>query len=64
MNTQQVMSRGAIANPFFDRDIWTVGASFKPIPQVVLKLDYRNFKTESRTQDIGNQVQASVGYVF
>jgi len=45
-----------------DRTIHTVGVSFKPHPQVVVKLDYRNF--DSRGGDLPDEVQAGIGFVF
>jgi hypothetical protein len=32
-----------------DVRIWTVGANYRPIPQVVLKLDYQDFENTART---------------
>lgn len=64
VNTQQVVPDGWIANRFFDQDVFTVGASYKPITQVVFKLDYRNFRPRSTIDDRADQVQASVGFIF
>jgi hypothetical protein len=45
-----------------DTDLYTVGLGYKPIPQVVLKLDYRNFQLAqgSRSDD----VTIGAGFVF
>ena len=69
VDTQNVMGQsvtgiGVTPNLKFVQDIYTVGFSFKPIPQIVIKLDYRNIRPESDPDDIADQVQASVGYVF
>ena len=45
-----------------DVDLYVAGLQFKPIPQVVFKLDYRKFDT--REGDRADQVQALVGYAF
>lgn len=51
-----------------DIDLYVAGLQFKPIPQVVFKLDYRHFElartTSSGARDRADEVQAMVGYVF
>ena len=42
--------------------IWTPGFSFKPHPQVVLKLDYRNFNTVKGQR--AQEVNFGMGFVF
>jgi hypothetical protein len=51
LNTQDKMADGFVAN-----------SNYKPIPQVVIKLDYRHF--DYATGDRDQEVQASIGYVF
>lgn len=63
LDTQQVMDFGA-RNAKYVQDIYTAGLNFKPIPQVVLKVDYRATNPESDRDDVWNSVNASVGYVF
>jgi len=47
----------------FDQDrIWTVGTEYKPIPQVVLKLDYRDFNPVSGKKP--SSVNFGLGFVF
>jgi hypothetical protein len=52
----------------FDRDrtdsvsTYTTGLHFKPIPNVVIKLDYRN--RDAREGALGDEVNAGVGVVF
>jgi hypothetical protein len=48
----------------FNNELITVGVQYKPIPQVVFKLDYRYEKAKETDQAISKLVQASVGYVF
>jgi hypothetical protein len=43
-------------------DLYTVGLQFKPISQVVFKLDYRHFDPDHGHR--ADEVQALVGYVF
>ncbi|MBW2499293.1 MAG: hypothetical protein JRF61_18580 [Deltaproteobacteria bacterium] len=43
-------------------DLFIGGLQFKPIPQVVFKVDYRHFEPDDGHK--ANQVQALVGYVF
>jgi hypothetical protein len=45
-----------------DIDLIVAGLQFKPIPQVVFKLDYRHF--DPADGDRADEVQALVGYVF
>ena len=46
------------------REVWshTVGFSFEPIPNIVLKLDYRNRNPEQG--EIADDVNVGFGYVF
>ena len=45
-----------------DIDLYIGGFQFKPIPQIVFKLDYRHF--DPADGDRADEVQALVGYVF
>ena len=45
-----------------DIDLYVAGLQFKPIPQVVFKLDFRHF--DPADGDRADEVQALVGYVF
>lgn len=45
-----------------DVKLYVAGLQFKPIPQVVLKVDYRHF--DPRSGDPADQIQGLVGYVF
>ena len=42
--------------------IWTPGVSYKPHPNVVLKVDYRNFNTVKGKR--ANEVNFGIGFVF
>jgi len=45
-----------------DIDLYVAGLQFKPIPQVVFKVDYRRFNPNKGRGD--DQIQGLVGYVF
>ena len=72
LDTQHSVSAGSIAalapegisgrNPSRDRTLHVVGLQYKPHPQVVIKLDYRNIN--SAGTDLPDEVQAGIGFVF
>lgn len=62
LNTQHEVAGDLPRNKARNRRIYVAGLSFKPIPQVVLKLDYRNFDAKENSQS--DEVQASIGFVF
>ncbi len=45
-----------------DVRIWTAGANYRPIPQIVLKLDYQDFANEARTGV--DQWNVALGWLF
>jgi len=54
----------AAANGQGDQQFWTFGLAFFPIPDVVLKLDYRIMRTETQVNNYSNRAEGAVGYVF
>jgi hypothetical protein len=62
LDTQHKLPDGFVRDGTQDVDIYTVGLQYKPIPQVVFKLDYRRF--DQRDGDRANEIQTMVGYVF
>ncbi|MGH7859846.1 MAG: hypothetical protein ACREQY_21165, partial [Candidatus Binatia bacterium] len=62
LDTQDEVPSGFTRVATRDRDIWEVGLSYKPIPQVVLKLDYRNFDSEGG--DLADEFRAGGGFIF
>ena len=62
VDTQQVIASGFIADENQDFDVYVAGLSYKPIPQVVVKFDYRKF--DPQAGKIADEVQASIGFVF
>jgi hypothetical protein len=62
VDTQDNVPSGFIADRTFKQRIYTPGIQFKPIPNVVLKLDYRN--VDSFGGDVGDEVSFGFGLVF
>lgn len=65
---REVSDLGFVRDRRKDIDLDVAGVQFKPIPQVVFKLDYRRFEL-ARTSAVGpraraDEVQGLVGYVF
>ena len=59
---RDVSNLGYTRNKSKEIDLYTVGLQFKPIPEIVLKVDFRHF--DPTDGDKADQVQALVGYVF
>lgn len=59
-DTQSKMPAGFIADPANADRVTTVGASFKPHPQVVFKADYQKF----RDNPINDRFNLGLGYMF
>jgi hypothetical protein len=62
LNTQESVPTGFAADPARDVDILTVGLDFKPIDQVVLKLDYQD--VSNATGGGTDQLNLGLGYIF
>lgn len=62
IDTQHAMPRGFSADETNELRIYTAGISAKPIPNVVLKIDYRN--RSSRKGRLGDEVNLGFGVVF
>jgi hypothetical protein len=63
LDTQAKAAPGFSRNRERDRTLHVVGFSFKPHPQVVLKLDYRNIASDGGG-GIADEVQFGFGFVF
>ncbi len=48
----------------YEHRIWTTGISYKPHPNVVLKVDYRNFDTVDNDNEREDEVNFGIGFVF
>jgi hypothetical protein len=62
VDTQDDMPDGFAADRRRELEIYTVGMNFEPIPNVVLKLDYRNKRSEQGAA--GDEINAGLGLVF
>lgn len=62
LNTQDEVPSGFVANRANDVRVWTVGLNYRPIPQVVVKLDYQDFRNGARTGV--NQWNVALGWLF
>ena len=56
------MASGVLADPANDQTVHTVGLSWKPIPQVVVKADFSQIRNGARTGR--NQWDLALGYEF
>jgi hypothetical protein len=61
-NTQDAVPAGFQANPANDVESLTLGVSYKPIEQLVLKVDYQNVDNEAGTG--ADRFNVLLGYVF
>lgn len=62
LNLQAQVATGVLADPANDQTIHTVGLSWKPIPQVVVKTDFSQIRNGARTGR--NQWDLALGYEF
>ncbi len=46
-----------------DVDLWAAGLSYKPIPNVVIKADYRNFDNRYKT-NTADEINLGLGFIF
>jgi len=53
---------GFADDPDFDREIFQVGLDYKPIPNVVIKADYRNWDSEGT--DLPDEFNLGLGFMF
>jgi hypothetical protein len=53
---------GFADNPDFDKRIYQVGLDYKPIPNVVIKADYRNWDSEGKK--LPDEFNLGVGFMF
>jgi hypothetical protein len=61
-NTQAKVAPGFLADPANDETLRTCGVSYRPIPNIVLKLDLENFANPPRSAT--DQVNFALGYLF
>jgi len=61
-DTQDEVPTGFAASPANDVRVWTLGLQYRPIPQVVVKLDYQDFHNDARTGV--DQWNLALGWLF
>ncbi len=61
-NTQDEVPAGFRANPANDVEVLTLGLAFKPIEQLILKIDHQNYDNAAGTGV--DQLNVLLGYVF
>ena len=62
-NTQATAPNGFAADLSQDKQIFQVGLNYKPIPNVVIKADYRNVSNKKGTHD-PDSVSLGFGFIF
>lgn len=62
-DTQDEAPAGFTRDASLDKTVYTVGLTYKPIPSVVLKLDYRNFDTDG-AKKTADEVAFGMGFAF
>jgi hypothetical protein len=62
LDTQDRVPAGFAADPANDLDVLTVGAMWKPIPQIALKADYQRRRNAARTGV--DQLGVALAYLF
>jgi hypothetical protein len=62
VDTQDDVPSGFDDDPIRARDIYEVGLSYKPIPEVIIKLDYRN--QEPKNGELVDEVRIGAGFAY
>jgi hypothetical protein len=62
VDTQMNVPAGFTADDLYDFDVFEVGIDYKPIPQVVFKLDYRN--QDPKSGSLPDEVHIGAGFVY
>ena len=61
-DTQDAVPAGFAADPANDVRLWTFGLQYRPIPQIVVKLDYQDARNRARTGV--DQWNLALGWLF
>jgi hypothetical protein len=61
-DTQDAIPAGFVADPANDVSLWTFGLQYRPIPQIVVKLDYQDARNRARTGV--DQWNLALGWLF
>jgi hypothetical protein len=62
-NTQAEVPSGFAPDRSRDRKLYTLGLSYKPIPNVVLKMDYRNYDSKG-PRNVADEFALGIGFAF
>jgi len=62
-NTQDKVASGFTADPKYDRQVTTIGASYMPIPDIALKIDYELWDDASSVER-SDQLNLGVAWMF
>lgn len=62
-DTQAEVPSGFAREEGKEANLYTVGLSYKPISNVILKLDYRNFDTKG-PKNIADEFSLGLGFAF
>ncbi len=62
LDTQDEVPDGFAADPQNDRRLVTIGAMWKPVPNISVKADYQVLSNEAETGV--NQLNVNLGYLF
>jgi hypothetical protein len=63
LDTQAAVPSGFTRNDSLDKQIYTVGVSYKPVDKVVIKADYKNYQTDGPTPT-ADEVAVGLGFVY
>ena len=61
-DTQAEVAKGFRKNANLARRLWQFGVNYKPIPNVVIKADYRNFDADEG--DLADEFNLGLGFIF
>ncbi len=64
LDTNADVPAGFSADPSADRELLEVGVAWKPISNVVIKLDWRDFSDAKTGSDPGDELRLGAGFVF
>jgi len=62
-DTHDSVPSGFERNESLGKEVYTIGLTYKPIPDVVLKVDYRNYETDGESET-ADEVALGFGFVF
>ncbi|BCX87920.1 hypothetical protein MIN45_P0287 [Methylomarinovum tepidoasis] len=61
-DTQAEVAGGFTRNGNLDRRLWQIGVNYKPIPNVVIKADYRNIDADQG--EVADEFNLGLGFIF